>query len=83
MFGRYRGSEFGISFERVLDYGAVCARDEWTITIDGEPIPPGSLNPVTWSINSFEQAIKRHIDRQIDGVVPRHTANPVAPAVPG
>jgi len=65
MFGRYRGREFGISLERVLDYGAVSVRDEWTITIDGEHVPPGSLNPVTWSFNGFEQAIKRHIDNLV------------------
>jgi len=62
MFGRYKGIEFGISHERVLDYGSVDVRDEWTITIDGEHVQPGSLNPVTWSFNGFEQAIKRHID---------------------
>ena len=65
MFGRYKGIEFGISLERVLDYGSVHVRDEWTITIGGEHVLPGSLNPVTWSYNGFEQAIKRHIDNLI------------------
>jgi len=86
MFGKYKGIEFGISLERVLDYGAVSVRDEWTITIGGEHVSPGSLNPVTWSFNGFEQAIKRHVDNlfglaynAVDGRVDELAGTPPVP----